>query len=116
MIKQTVTCLVVLSLSGCAAIQIPADHLERVSASIKGAEEVGALGVPDARLHVQLAKEQVETAKKLADKGDERALLYMARAESDANLALGMAHEATIHSDALKAAEDLKALKSPSAP
>jgi hypothetical protein len=111
MMTKMMTALAVLTLAGCATVPIPAYQLERAEASIRGAEEVGALGVPAARLHLQLAKDETDTAKKMAGKGDDRAVLVMARAESDAELALGLAREAAVHSDAVKAGEDLKTIR-----
>jgi hypothetical protein len=111
MMTKVMTALAVLGVAGCASVPLPAYQLDRSEASIRGAEEVGAAGVPAAALHLQLAKDETETAKKMATKGDERAMLVMARAESDAELALGLAREATVHGDALKATEDLKAVR-----
>ena len=111
MIKQTVMVLAVVAVGGCAAYQIPPDRLERSEASIRGAEEVGAPSVPAARLHLQMAKDETASAKRMAADGDERSVLVLSRAESDAELALGMAREASVHNDALKAAEDLKAVQ-----
>src|SRR4051794_1713430 len=99
-----------LAVAGCAAVQIPAAQLESSEASIRGAEEMGALGLPAAKLHLQLAKDQTAAAKQMAANGDDRAPLVLARAESDAELALGLAREVSVHTDALKAAEDLKAI------
>lgn len=113
---KLMTSIAVLLLAGCAAIQIPADRLERNQASIRAAQEVGASGVPAAKLHLQLAMDQTETAQRMAANGDERAVLVLARAEADAELALGMAREVAVHSDALQAAEDLKAVNARSAP
>jgi hypothetical protein len=111
MMKQLMTSIAVLGLLGCTKVQVPTDRLERSEASIRGAEEVGANAVPAARLHLQLAKEQTVTAKAMAAQGDERALLVMARAESDAELAIGLAREAAVHKEALRAAEELKAVR-----
>ena len=111
MTTKMMTALAVLALAGCATVPIPAYQLERAEASIRGAEEVGALGVPAARLHLQLAKDETDTAKKMASRGDDRAVLVMARAESDAELAMGIAREAAVHASALKATEDLKAVR-----
>ncbi|MBI5547653.1 MAG: DUF4398 domain-containing protein [Deltaproteobacteria bacterium] len=111
MLQRTPLFLAILALGGCTAIQIPPDRLARNEASIRGAEEVGAMGDPAARLHLQLAKDQTVAAQRLAGNGDNRALLVLARAESDAELALAMAREASVHADALRAAEDLKALQ-----
>jgi len=111
MMKRLMMSVAVLGLVGCTSVQIPADRLERSEASIRGAEEVGASGVPAARLHLQLAKDQTATAKKMAAAGDNRALLVLARAESDAELALGLAREVAVHGEALRASEDLKAVR-----
>jgi hypothetical protein len=116
MIKKLFTAIAVLAVSGCAAIQIPPERLERAQASIRGAEELGASGVPSAKLHLQLAKDQTETAKRMADDGDERSVLVMARAESDAELALVLAREVQTHREAMQAAEDLKAVQARGTP
>ena len=109
--KKVMMSLAVLGLAACTAVQIPADRLEKSQASIRGAEEVGASGVPAAKLHLQLAKDQTDTAKKMAANGDNRALLVLARAESDSELAIGLAREVAIHADATRAAEDLKVVR-----
>jgi hypothetical protein len=111
MMKELMMSLAVLGMVGCAKVQLPADRLEHSEASIRGAEEVGASGVPAARLHLQLAKEQTDTAKKMAASGEERAVLVLARAESDAELAIGLAREVSVHVDAVRATEDLKAVR-----
>jgi hypothetical protein len=116
MMRKVMMSLAVLALTGCATVQIPAEGFQRSEASIRGAEEVGALDVPAAKLHLQLAREQTETAKKMADEGDARAALVLARAESDAELALGLAREASVHNDALMATEELKAVKARGTP
>ena len=111
MINNLMMSLAVLALGGCASVQIAPDRLQRNEASIRAAEEMGASGVPAAKLHLQLAKDQTEKAKKLALDGDERATLVLSCAESDAELALGLARESTVHGDAVQASEDLKAVK-----
>ena len=111
MMKELMMSLAVLGLAGCTSVQLPADRLEHSEASIRGAEEVGASGVPAAKLHLQLAKDQTDTAKKMAANGDERAVMVLARAESDAELALGLAREVSVHGEALRADEDLKAVR-----
>jgi hypothetical protein len=103
--------LTILGLAACATGQLPTEQLQRSEASIRGAEEVGASGVPAAKLLLQLAKDQTAKAKAMAAAGDERAPLVLARAEADAELALGLAREAEVHGDAQQATEDLKAVK-----
>jgi hypothetical protein len=103
--------LAVLALAGCASAPMPAAGLQHAEASIRGAEEVGALGVPAARVHVEMAKDQSARGRTMAAAGDARAVLMLARAESDAELAMGIAREASVHASALKAGEDLKAVR-----
>lgn len=110
MMKPMMTSLAALAFAGCAAVTVPAAELASSEASIRGAEEMGASGVPPARLHLQLARDQTEEAKKMAASGDTRAVLVLARAESDAELALGLAREAKVHAEALRATEALAAL------
>jgi len=109
--KTLLMSLAALGLASCASAPMPAAELQRSEASIRGAEELGALGVPDARLHLEMAKDQDARAKKMAAAGDAGAVLMLARAESDAELAMGIAREAAVHASALKATEDLKALR-----
>jgi hypothetical protein len=111
MMKELMMSLAILGFAACTAVQIPPDRLEKSEASIRGAEELGASGVPAAKLHLQLAKDQTETAKKMAADGDSRSLLVLARAESDSELAIGLAREVAVHVDATRAAEDLKAVR-----
>lgn len=108
--------LVVIGLTSCATIQIPPDRLEGSEASIRSAEELGALNVPAARLHLELAKDEAALAREMAAKGDERAVLVLARAEADAELALGLAREVAVHADAVRANEDLKAVQARGTP
>ena len=114
--KNLMLSLAAFGLAGCATIVLPAQQLEQSESSMRGAEEVGALTVPTARLHLQLAKDQTALAKSMAADGDDRATLVLARAEADAELALGLAREVAVHRDAVKAAEDLKALSAGGTP
>ena len=116
MMKTTLTALATVALVGCATVQIPPAQLEHSEASIRGAEELGAANVPAARLHLQLAKDQNQAARKLAAAGEPRALLVLARAEADAELALGLAREAALRVDATQAKEDLAALRARTTP
>lgn len=114
--KTLLVSLAALAGAACATAQISPQRLESNQASIRAAQEVGAEGVPAARLHLQLAKDQTESAKKLAAEGDERAEMMLARAQADAELALGLARERSTRNAAVKAAVELKALKARSTP
>ena len=68
--------------------------------------------MPAAALHLQLAKDETETAKKMATKGDERAMLvHGARRIRRASWPSGSPARSTVHADALKATEELKAVR-----
>ena len=88
----------IAALLGCASAP-PAAQQEQSSASIRAAEEVGAKNVPQAALHLQLAKEEFQAAK--AERSDrERASRLLARAQADADLALALARTESERSQA----------------
>lgn len=103
-------------LTACATVTLPAERLEGAQASVRGAQELGADRLPQARLHLQLAKDQIAEGRKLAADGDERALLVLARGQADAELALGLAREFTTHVDAVQAEEHLNELRARGTP
>ncbi|HMA97366.1 MAG TPA: DUF4398 domain-containing protein, partial [Polyangiaceae bacterium] len=60
----------------------------------RGAEEAGARQVPRAALQLKLAEEQIATAKKMVEDGNNLRADYMTlRAYNDAELALALARE-----------------------
>jgi hypothetical protein len=74
--------------AGCAVAPL---HTEKTTAGIRAAEEVGADKVPQAALHLQLAKEQMERAQGLAKDGKSiQAESMLARAGVDAELAVAL--------------------------
>jgi len=93
--KMNVVMLAVVSiviLAGCAAKTNL--RTEASTSGIRAAEEVGAAKVPQASLHLQLAKEELELAKELFSKGEkEKASSMLLRAEADAELAIKLASE-----------------------
>jgi hypothetical protein len=85
---------------GCASAPAPTEQLASAEASMRAARELGAQQVPKAELHLRLAQEQVEKAKKLAADGDnDRAALVLNRAHADAELALALTRESTAQHD-----------------
>ena len=84
--------LVAASLAACGGAQLNQTKLTEVQASVKAAEEVGATDNPQASLHLQLARDEITKAQRLAKDGDEEeAALYLNRAQADAELALQLA-------------------------
>jgi spore coat polysaccharide biosynthesis predicted glycosyltransferase SpsG len=91
---------------------MPQERLIASQGSVRAAEEVGAEKVPAAALHLQLAREQIEQAKKFMQQGaNVRADYVLQRASTDAELALSLAREAPLRAQAQHAIDKLQALK-----
>jgi pyridoxal biosynthesis lyase PdxS len=76
---------------GCAAAPLKTDAS---TSGIRAAEEVGAGNVPQASLHLQLAKEELKQAEKMAANSEsEMAESMLLRAEADAELAVLLSRE-----------------------
>lgn len=88
-----VTVIVTAFTVGCATTAL---QTEKSTSKISAAEAVGAAQVPQAALHLQLAKEELVLAKKLAkNKQKEKAVSMLTRAEADAELAIALTNENT---------------------
>ena len=95
--------------AGCANAPL---RTEASTSGIRAAEEVGAAKVPQASLHLQLAKEELELAKGLAAKGEkEQAASMLLRAEADAELAVVLSHGDAEKSEAMAAVERVRQLR-----
>lgn len=82
------------AMSACASSPEPTDRLVSAQAAMRAAKEVGAAEYPQARLHAQLAQEELDRAKKLIADGDnERAGRLLGRATADAELAVAVTRE-----------------------
>jgi hypothetical protein len=80
------------ALTGCGGAQLSQSRVSEVQAAMRAAEEVGANDQPKASLHLQLARDEMVEAKRLADAGDEdNASLLLNRAQADAELAIQLA-------------------------
>lgn len=107
--------LTILFGAACASTSTtPSPKAESSSAAIRAAEEVGATHDPRAALHLQLAKEQAENARRLTGPADkDRAERLMMRAQIDAELALALARSENEKAEARGAIDKLKTLKQP---
>jgi hypothetical protein len=95
--------------AGCTSAPL---RTEATTSGIRAAEEAGAAKVPEASLHLQLAKEELDRAKGLAAKGDkEMAASMLLRAEADAELALALSRGDAEKSEARAAAERARQLR-----
>lgn len=96
--------------SACASS--PPMRTEQSTSGIRAAEEVGAAKVPQAALHLQLAKEELELARKLAADGErEQGASMLLRAQADAELALALSHENTERAEANAAVASVRKLQ-----
>ena len=96
--------------AGCAA-NVPL-RTEASTSVIRAAEEAGAAKVPQAALHLQLAKEELELAKGLAAKGKkEQAASMLLRAEADAELAVVLSRGDAERSEAQAAVARVRQLR-----
>jgi hypothetical protein len=89
--------MVCLPMFGCATSdsqQVTAQDYAKPRETIRAAQEIGANEIPQARLYLSYAKDEVNKASQLIEKGEEYdARLALARAQADADLALTMAKE-----------------------
>jgi hypothetical protein len=96
--------------AGCASS--PPLQTEGSTSGIRAAEELGAAKVPEAKLHLQLAKEELGNAEALAKGGDpERANSMLRRAEADAQLAVALSREEVEKNESLAAVERVRQLR-----
>jgi regulator of protease activity HflC (stomatin/prohibitin superfamily) len=97
-------------IAGCGSG--PAVNKEASTSAIRAAEEVGASGVPTASLYLQLAKEEEESAKALAAKGDkEQAESMLLRSQADGELAVALSRGEADKTEATQATERLHKLR-----
>ena len=95
--------------AGCANAPL---RTEASTSGIRAAEEAGAAKVPQASLHLQLAKEELELAKGLAAKDEKKkAASMLLRAEADAELAVALSRGDAEKSEARAAAERVRQLR-----
>jgi hypothetical protein len=95
--------------AGCAGnTPPPNDQWAAAQADVGRAQASWAANVPDARLHLQLAVEELQKAKPLIGQDNERATSLTALATADAQLAVSLAKTAYAQQTAHKAAGDLE--------
>ena len=113
--KSTVIAgLATLVVVGCGSGTIPLEQIASAQGAVRAAREMGAeKAPPDAQLHLRLAREAVESAKRLVADGDNtRAEWLLRRAEADAELALQLAREHQVKEASHKVVEELRLRKS----
>ena len=103
--------LFTIVIAGCGSS--PASiNKEASTSAIRAAQEVGASEVPNAALYLQLAKEGLEKAQTLAEKGEkEEAESMLMRAQADAELAIVLSHGDADKTEATEALDRVKKLR-----
>ena len=95
--------------AGCANTPL---RTEASTSEISAAEEAGAAKVPQASLHLQMAKEELELAKGLSAKGEKKkAASMLLRAEADAELAVALSHQDAEKTEAMEAVKRARQLR-----
>ena len=108
----TTLLLLVLPLATVGCATTAALHTETSSAAIRSAEDLGAANVPQASLHLQLAKEELEAANALNKQGDtDEAKSLLLRAEADAELAVALSRVDTERTEAQAAMARVRQLQ-----
>jgi hypothetical protein len=98
---------------GCSSYPVPNAKVASSEAAIRAAQETGSSQVPQAALHLKLAEEQLEQAKKLIRNNDnERASYVLARAEADAELAVALSRAEGSKAKAGTALDNVRAVRS----
>ena len=112
--RTVLASLALLLVAACgSSLPPPSDRLASAEAASRSARELGADREPKAQLHLKLAAEQIDSAKKvMADGDNKRADLILQRASSDAELAVMLEKENDARSEAEKAQEKLQHVKS----
>lgn len=109
---SSLVCTGLLGLGACASTPVSPDRVAAPGAQIAAAEEAGADENPQAALHLKLASDQFDRAKRLMRDGEnEHAARMLDRATVDAELALELArldNTRTGANDAMKSIEDLR--------
>jgi len=98
---------------GCGGSSLSAETVAQPQAEIRAAEEAGASGVPQAALHLKMAKDQLAQGNTLAAEGDDdKASRAYGRSKSDAELSVLLARLAAIKAKAQQAVDKVNALES----
>ena len=110
--RIAVIALFTVGVVACGA-SLPPPNTEWAEANndVGKAEAGGAPGVPDAKLHLQLAQEDLQKSKELINQDNRRAASLIAVARAEAQLALSLAKAQLMQSEARTAQDALQKAK-----
>jgi hypothetical protein len=106
--RTWILALGVAATTGCASsLPPPNDAFAAAQADVGRAEAGGAPAVPAARLHLQLAREDLEKSRREMGADNRRAESLSALASAEAQLAIVLARQSQAEQGAQRAASDL---------
>jgi hypothetical protein len=113
MVMRLATITVLAAMCGACGGSLPPPNDEWSAAQndVGRAQAGGAPAVPDAKLHLQLAQEDLQKSKDLIEKDNRRAASLIALARTEAQLALSLAKAAQAQDVAQQAQHDLQKAK-----
>jgi hypothetical protein len=104
--RMMMTAGVLLALGCASGAPLPTQQMADVQSANRSATELGAQQNPRAELHLKLAEEQLDQAKRaVADDDNERATSLLMRAKADAELAVALTREDNANTQAAKAVD-----------
>jgi len=105
---KTATAVALLGAACAGAPPVPPERLAGVESEIRAAQEIGADNVPQAKLHLQNARDQLQAAQKVKDSPEE-AGRKLDNAKAEAELANALTREQVAKNEAQQAKARLAA-------
>ncbi len=109
--RWTAGALVAFGWACAGAPPLPAERLAQAEAEVRAAQEIGAERAPQARLHLQQARDTIASAKEVNKEDPEAAARKLELARAQAELANALAREQLARSEAEQAHTRLDALR-----
>ncbi len=98
--------------TGCASYPVPVQRLADAEGTSRAAQQNGAEAIPQAQLHLRLAREGIASAQALIANGENRRADYvLIRAQTDAELALAESKEQIARSEARATLDQIAAIR-----
>jgi hypothetical protein len=105
------SCTCVFALACGGSFPPPNDQWSQAKEDVGRAAGGGATQVPDAKLHLQLAQEDLDKGKQLIDQDNKRAASFIALARVEAQLALSLARQQAAQDAAQSTQSELQKAK-----
>ena len=109
--RWTAGALVAFGWACAGAPPLPVDRLAQAESEVRAAQEIGAERVPQARLHLQAAREAIDSAKDVNKEDPEAAARRLDIARAQAELANALTREQIARTEAEQAHARLDALR-----